>query len=178
MHFHQHRHAEPVRNVFEFGHARIIERGSDQQDAIGPQRAGLINLVGLDHEILAQHRQRASGTRFFQVVTRALKKIAVGQHRQTGRAVFFIAERNRRRIERVAQQALAGAGLLDFRNHRRPAGGDTRAHGTGKITRPVRGCRCQFDRGEVADGHRRRHFGLLDGKNTLKDIAHGFKRSS
>ena len=33
-----------------------------------PQRAGLGDLVGLEHEVLAQHRQLRRGTRLDQVV--------------------------------------------------------------------------------------------------------------
>ena len=37
-----------------------IERGDDQQDRVGPRGRRLVELVGVDDEVLAQHRQVAS----------------------------------------------------------------------------------------------------------------------
>ena len=41
----------------DLGGALVVERGHDDQDAIGADRARFPDLVRVDHEILAQHRQ-------------------------------------------------------------------------------------------------------------------------
>ena len=52
----------------ELGHLRVVQAGGDQQDAVGAHRARFVDLVGIDHEVLAQHRQVARGARLLQVV--------------------------------------------------------------------------------------------------------------
>jgi hypothetical protein len=42
---------------------RIVECSHDDQDAIAPQARASMHLIGVEHEILAQHRQGASGAR-------------------------------------------------------------------------------------------------------------------
>ena len=44
---------------FELGRAGIVDRGHDDEDAIGAVGARFRHLIGVVHEILAQHRQRA-----------------------------------------------------------------------------------------------------------------------
>jgi len=84
-------------------------------------------LVWIDGEVLAKHRQRARGTRLLHVIQAALEKLLVRQHRQAGGAIALIARGNHRRLERLSQQAAAGARLLHLRDHRRAAGGELRA---------------------------------------------------
>ena len=48
-----------------------FERPHDQQDGIGADRRRLVELVGVDDEILAQDRQVAGGARGAQVIERA-----------------------------------------------------------------------------------------------------------
>src|SRR3546814_14280351 len=55
----QHVHAQVERLLRQRGQAIVVERGDDQQDAVGADRARLDHLVGIDDEILAQYRQRA-----------------------------------------------------------------------------------------------------------------------
>ena len=127
MYLDEHRHAERSRGRFEFAHAHDIKRGNDQQDAIGAHRARFKQLIRLEHEILAQHRQAACRARLSQALGAALKKLRIGQHRQAPRAMPGIACRDRRRIEILAQHAPARTRFLDLGNHRRFAGGDLRA---------------------------------------------------
>ena len=86
-----------------------------------PHGPRLEHLVFIDHEVLAQHRQRAGRARLLQVLGRALEELHVGQHRQAGRAMLRIARRDLGRHEALAQHALAGAGLLDLGDHGRLA---------------------------------------------------------
>ena len=113
----EHGHPQFVRQRFHFLHARQAQRGDDQQNAIRAHRARLKNLIRIDHEILAQHRQRAGGARGLQIFRRTLKVIAIGQHRQTRRAAVCIARGDIGRIEISADHALGRAGFLDLGNH-------------------------------------------------------------
>ena len=61
VHLDQHVHAERERRVLE--RPRAVASSSarhDDQDAVGAPGARFGHLIGLEHEILAQHRQRAS----------------------------------------------------------------------------------------------------------------------
>jgi hypothetical protein len=70
--------------------------GYDQQDAIGAEGAG-----------------------FLQVLVTTSKKIPFGQHRQAGRPAPLVGLGDLGRAEVGAQQAFAGRGLLDLGDHRR-----------------------------------------------------------
>ena len=48
-----------------------LERGDDQQHRVGARGRGLVDLVGVDDEVLAQDRQRRRRARLAQVVQRA-----------------------------------------------------------------------------------------------------------
>ena len=60
----------------------IGERGGNQQNRIRTVRARLDNLVLVDHEVLAQARQRHSGRSQFKVAQAALEVRLIGQHRK------------------------------------------------------------------------------------------------
>ena len=124
MHLDQHAHAVRERHRLQIGHLRVVQAGGDQQDAVRAHRARLKDLVLVDHEVLAQHRQRAGGTRLLQILGAALEVLQVGQHAQAGRAVARVARGDLGRAEVGADHALARAGLLDLGDHRGPAGGD------------------------------------------------------
>ena len=76
-----------------------------------------------------------------EVLGRALEDTAVGQHRQARGAGALVRRGDRRRIEIVAQHALARARLLDLRDHRGVARGDLRAERRGEAARRRRGAR-------------------------------------
>ncbi len=80
MAFNQHGHAEAGGQGFEFGQRRVIERGDDQQDGVGTHRAGFIDLIRVDHEVLAQHRQGAGGAGGLEIFRGALEKLPVSEH--------------------------------------------------------------------------------------------------
>ncbi len=71
----------------QFHHFILFQRRDDQQDAVRSHRAGLIDLVGVDDEILSQYRQCACIPRLSQIVVVALKELHVRQHRQAGGTV-------------------------------------------------------------------------------------------
>ena len=47
---------------------RVVERGDDQQDRVGADRARFGDLPRIDHEILAQDRQAHGGARGDQII--------------------------------------------------------------------------------------------------------------
>jgi hypothetical protein len=108
--------------VHRIGVARRRQEGrDDQQDAVGAHRPRLDHLIRIDDEVLAQHRQAARRARLDQIIGRTLKVLAVGQHRQAGRATRLVGTRDVRRPEVGAQHALGRACLLHFRDHGRLA---------------------------------------------------------
>ena len=64
----QHVHAERERRAFEIARRRVVDRRHDDEDAVGAPGARLDHLIGLVHEILAQHRQRRRRARRGQVL--------------------------------------------------------------------------------------------------------------
>ena len=132
-----------------FGRRRVVERRHDDEDAIGAGRARLRHLVGVVHEILAQHRQRAGRARRAQVIERALEGGRVGQHRKAGRAALRVGRRQGRRIEIVADQPLRGACLLDLGDQRIVAGGEPALDRLQEAARRARGLCFGFEGGRA-----------------------------
>ena len=131
VHLDEHVQAQGHGSGFEVGHLRR-QAGGNEQDAIGPHGTGFHHLVLIDHEVLAQHRQLAGRTGLLQVGDRALEEALVGQHTQAGRAVARVAVGDLGGAEVRAQDALAGAGLLDLGDHAGAAGGDGAAQEASK----------------------------------------------
>ena len=100
--------AHPCRGerVLERAGGRVVDASPYDQDAVRAPAARLGDLIGFEHEILAQHRQRRGLARRGKKFRRALKRRRVGEHRQAGRAARFIGFRQRRRIEIGADQTL------------------------------------------------------------------------
>ena len=120
----QHVHAESSAASSSVARVVVADRRHDDQDAVGAERARLVHLIGLVHEILAEHRQVDGRARGDEVLRRALEERRVGEHREAGRAARLVGAGERRRIEVGADQALRRARLLDLGDQRRPAGGD------------------------------------------------------
>ena len=57
MNFKKRVHTQIKGRIFERLRGRIVDRRHDDQDAVGAPRARLGDLIGLVHEILAQHGQ-------------------------------------------------------------------------------------------------------------------------
>jgi hypothetical protein len=64
----------------------VVDHGHDDEDAVGPPGAGFGDLVGVEHEVLAQHRQAGGGARRQQVFGLALEGGFIGENRQAGGA--------------------------------------------------------------------------------------------
>ena len=159
----------------QLGQSRVVERGDDQQNAIGAEQARFVHLPGVDQEILAQHRQAAGRTRFLQIRVATLEKIHIGEHRQASGAAGLVTAGNLAGAKIRANHALARAGFLDFGDNGRSAAGDARAQGRSETARRRR---LAATRLQLTQGQRRRalaqFFGLAR-ENGLQNIAHAVR---
>ena len=129
----------------------VVERGDDQQDRVGAGRRGLVDLVGVDDEVLAQDRQRAGRARLAQVVERAAEVRALGEDRQRrGAAALVGARRCRSRSRRArispaeGERRLCSAITRDARAQRAPRRtGGPRARSTAWRSSSRGGTRCR-----------------------------------
>ena len=142
-----------------------------------PDGARLVDLPGIDHEVLAQHRQVAGGARLLEVVDAALEELPVGQHREAGRAdcavAFGIALRDVGRDElALADHALARAGLLDLGDHRGLAGGDLAAQRALEVAREHAALGVGPDRLERGLFFAAGDFLVLDRDDLVQDVRH------
>ena len=119
VHFNQHIQIDAFGNGSQLGHLHVIQRRDDQQNAIRPQCARFNDLIRIDHEVLADHRQLARRTGLLQVSIGTLKVVNVGQNRQTRCAAQLITFGNVGRNKIFTDHALARRCLFDFGNHRR-----------------------------------------------------------
>src|SRR5690606_17982254 len=112
-----------------------------------------------------------------EVVDVAVKELLVGEHAQAGGAMALIADGNVGRQEGVAQQALAGAGLLDFRDHAGVAGVDLLAQGALEVAQVVLFAVTRLglfpDGTQAASAQGGRHFLVFDVDDFLQDVGHG-----
>ena len=118
VHLDQGVHAAFDRGGLYLLHLGVVQGGDDDQDGVSPQRARFVHLPGVDHEVLAQHRDRYRPARLFQEHVRPLEPALVGQDRQAGGTARFIGAGMSRGIEIGADQALGGAGLLHLGDQR------------------------------------------------------------
>ena len=114
----QHVHAPVEGCSLQLSGLAVIEAGHDDQNAVGPQRTGLGDLVGVEHEVLAQAGQVHGGPRLSEKGVIALKIRHVGQHRQAAGPASLVGPGQRGRVEVGADQALRRACLLDFGDQR------------------------------------------------------------
>ena len=108
MDFNQDIHAVRNSGVFDIAGRAVVKPRHDDQDAVGAVGTGLDHLVGVVHEILAQHRQCGGCACRDHEIEMALKRWGIGQHRETRRAAGFIGLGKDRRIEVGANEALGG----------------------------------------------------------------------
>src|SRR5215203_4690595 len=172
MHLDQHVHAERERRVLDVPRRGVIERGHDDEDAIGAHRAGFRDLVGLEHEVLAQRRQRGCRASGREKLRLALERRTVGQHRQTGCAASLVPARELRGIEVGANEPRRGAGLLNFGDQRIFAAGDPPFDGVAESARGGGGLGGGLDIGVRARALGGGDLLAFVGLDFLEDIAH------
>ena len=106
MDFDQHVHAKRNRRVLEILRDDVVERGHDDQDAVRVMGAGFGHLIGVEQEILAQHRQAGCRARRHHEIEMALEGGRVRQHGETRRAAGLVGFCQPRRIEIGANEPL------------------------------------------------------------------------
>ena len=106
VHLDQGIHAPIRRRCFQLCSLRVRNAGHNDQNAICTQCTRLGHLIGVIHEILAQHRQLAGRARLGQKRFCALKTWGIRQYAQAGRAARLIGLSQRGRIEIRTDQPL------------------------------------------------------------------------
>ena len=114
-HFGQHAQTQLLGHREQGAIALVGEHREHQQDGVRLIVAGQIDLIGVNHEILAEHRLADAAAHPRQEGKIPLKELLVGQHRDGG-GVFAIDVGDRLRAEIVADQPLGGGGLLALQN--------------------------------------------------------------
>ncbi|OQC18656.1 MAG: hypothetical protein BWX70_03449 [Verrucomicrobia bacterium ADurb.Bin070] len=132
----------------------IVKNADDQQDGVRVQGGALVNLIGVDNEILAQHRQRRGVAGLLEVGGRAFEEGGLGQDRERGGPAVGIGAGDGGGSEIGADVAARGRGALEFRDHVHAG----RVERGGETARPV-ATRC----GEPFElGLRNARFGVGD----------------
>ena len=96
----------------------LAQGGDDEQDEVGAVRAGLVELVVVDHEVLAQHRDPHGGPDRVEVVQGAAEAAPLGEDADRGGAARGVLLRQRGGVLDGGQRALAGAGPLHLGDER------------------------------------------------------------
>ena len=96
----------------------LAQRGDDQQHQVGPVGAGLPELIGADHEVLAQDRALDRVPDRGQVLQAAAEAARLGQHADHPGAAGLVVSGQGRRVGDRGQRALGRAGPLDLGDHR------------------------------------------------------------
>ena len=172
MALYQHRHAQLARQTFHLLHLRQRERGDDQQDRVGAHRPRFEDLIGVDHEVLAQHRQATGRAGGLEKLRCALEVLAVGEHRQAGGTAGLVGSGDLGGTKILADHTLRGAGLLDLGNDRGVAGSDPAAQAAGEIAgrRGIARLRTQARLWHC--GTRGGDLGALGGEDPVEDVTH------
>ena len=98
-----------------------LERGDDQQDRVGAGGRRLVDLVGVDDEVLAQDRQLRRRARLAQVVERAAEVERLGEDRQRRGAAALVGRTivgDGRALADLARRRRAALVLGDHRDAR------------------------------------------------------------
>ena len=86
-----------------------LERRHDQEHAVGAEGAGFDDLIGIEHEVLAQRRQIDGSAGGGEILVAALEIGLVGQDRQAGGAAALVGAGEGDRIEIGADEAACSA---------------------------------------------------------------------
>ena len=86
----QHIHAPIVGRCFEFAGKPVVDHRHDEQDAIGAPGARFRDLIGIEHEILAQRGKAAHRARGAEIFRRALEGRRIGEDGKAGGAALLI----------------------------------------------------------------------------------------
>ena len=115
----EHTETEAIGERVQIGEQRVVrDRGRDQQDRVGTDRARLVHLHLVDREVLAQHRQLGVLAGDLQIGDGTAEVRRVGEHREGGRAAVLVRLGRRGRIEVEGERTLRRRTTLDLGDHR------------------------------------------------------------
>ena len=90
MDLHEHVEIEPASLAQQHLEVVGMQCRDDQQQRVGAGRGGLVDLVGVDAEVLAQDGQVGDGPRCADVVQRPSEPVLLGQDREGGSSAACI----------------------------------------------------------------------------------------
>ena len=112
------------------------QRGDDQQDRVGPGGVGLVHLVGVDDEVLAQQREGSSrGARWRRSSRRAAEAGPLGQDRERGGAAAFVGADHVLELQVLADRPGRRGAPLVLGDHRQARPGERRRETSARARR-------------------------------------------
>ena len=131
------------------------------------------NWYGLDHEVLAQHRDVDGGAHGVEIGERPAEPALLGEHRDRGRSPVGVLRGERGRIGDLRERALARAGALhlgDDGDAPRVAGGVERGE---RVACGRCGVGVTRDVGEAASAHALGEVVSHPGDDRVENSGHG-----
>ena len=98
-------HLELARNAVEHPQIADLERAHDEEHGVGAPGPGLVDLVRVDREVLAQDRDVGDAAGLREVVERAAEVERLGEDRQRGRAAALVGPDDLRDARALADGA-------------------------------------------------------------------------
>ncbi len=166
-------HAPVLGGAGEIGRERIVHFSHDDEDAIRAPGPRLDHLVGVDHEVLAQHGQRDRRTGVGEEFRRALERRRIGENREAGRPTRLIGLGERDGFEICSDEPLGGRGLLDLGDERWLPRCKLGFDGARKGSDAGRAARILRHDLQRVLCHRGGHFLALVARDFLENIGHG-----
>ena len=172
MHFDQHVQADAFGHGRQLGHLHVIQCRDNQQHAVGTQGTSFDDLVRVDHEILADHRQLARSARLLQERVGTLEVVNIRQHRQAGCPTLLVTDGDLSGYEVFANHAFARRGFLDLGDHGRLLELGLGDQGIGKAAWRLGAFRLRFQLGQAHTGAALGHFFSLAGQDLFQNGWH------
>lgn len=113
---HERLHAQLAGDAQQVLEGGVVEGGDDEQDQIRPVGPGLVDLVLVDREVLAQHRDAHGAAHGVQIGQRAAEAALLGEHGDHGRTAALVGGGQGGGVVDRRQRALRRRGALDLRD--------------------------------------------------------------
>src|SRR5262245_57470080 len=172
VHLQQDVHAERAGARLQVPRHLIVDRGHDDQNAVGAPGPRLRDLVRVVHEVFAQDGQVGRRTGGDEVVSLALERRPVGQHRQADGAATRVGACQRGRIEVRENQPFRWACFIGFGVEVVAAGGELALDGADEAARGSDRFGLGLDRREGANAFRSRDLLALVGLDLGENVGH------
>ena len=110
--------ADAASEVQERHKFALIERGGDEQHAVGPHDACIAHIMGRHGEVLAQDGEPTGSPGGLQIGDRTAEELDIGEHRETGRTARLVLLGKTYRVEPDGEIALRRRASFDLGNDR------------------------------------------------------------